>query len=139
MTGKNITPLQRVYTPDEVSKAEAKAQEMREKLRAEGVEIGIKIGERHKAAAYGLGGFVLGAAIMGVVMMLVIERATMTTSAVAATAIARSAGDIGLPIADEAVDPSLEYNRNAQAARDEACRRGVRDPRTGRCPGEPGN
>jgi hypothetical protein len=139
MTGKNITPLQRVYTPDEIAKANAKAEAMREQLRAEGVEAGIKIGERHKAAAYALGGFVIGAVIMGGVMMAVIERATMTTSAVAATAIARSAGDAGLPIADEAIDPSLEYQRNTQAAREEACRRGVRDPRTGRCPGEPGN
>lgn len=115
--------------------AKKAADEERARIRDEARAEGVKVGERHKAWAYALGGAIAGAALMGLYTTIVVERGMFNAGAVADRIVSRT------------VDPTLpasgnrnladEYDRNAATARDQACREGVRDHR-GLCPREPG-
>jgi hypothetical protein len=113
--------------------AEDERQRIREEARAEGV----KVGERHKAFAYAFAGAIVGALLMGVYTSLVVERGMFNAGAVADRIVARTV-DPTLP-ARPSEDMAERYMRNSEIARAEACRQGIRDPRTGLCPREPGN
>ena len=113
------------------------AQEERERIRDEARAEGVKIGERHKAAAYGFAGAIIGALLMGAYTTLVVERGMFNAGAVADRIVARTV-DPTLP-ARPSENAADEYIRNTERAREQACREGVRDPRTGLCPREPGN
>lgn len=132
-----MTAKPTVVTSDKLAAAKANADAERQRLRDEAYAEGVKIGERHKAYAFGLAGVIIGALLMGGYTMLTVERGVFSAGAVADRIVSRTVSP-GLPAAPVAEDVGLTYERNAEAAREDACRRGVRDPRTGRCPGEPG-
>lgn len=113
------------------------AQEERERIRDEARAEGVKIGERHKAAAYALAGAIAGALMMGAYTTLVVERGMFNAGAVADRIVARTVSPT-LP-ASTSEDMADEYIHNTEQARRDACREGIRDPRTGLCPREPGN
>lgn len=113
------------------------AEEERQRIREEARAEGVKIGERHKAMAYAFAGAIVGALLMGIYTTLVVERGMFNAGAVADRIVARTV-DPTLP-AQPSEDLAEQYIRNSERAREEACREGVRDPRTGLCPREPGN
>jgi len=127
-----------VSVPDSRREAALRAaEEERTRIRDEARAEGVKIGERHKAFAYALGGAIVGAFLMGVYTTVVVERGMFNAGAVADRIVARTV-DPGLP-ATPAQDLADQYIRNSERAREDACRQGVRDPRSGLCPREPGN
>lgn len=144
MTGKNITPLPRVFTEQQIAEAQAKAEQRTADIRAEGMKAGHAAavhGDRYRLIAAALVGVIIGALGMGMWGAEMNRNAMFSAGAVIDRALARTVPEPSatLPPALEASDPGEAYQRNAAEARADACRRGVRDPRTGRCPGEPGN
>lgn len=143
MTNK-LAPVTRIYTPQQIAEAQAKAEQRAAELHADGMKAGHAAavhGDRYRLVAAALVGVILGALGMGMWGAEMNRNAMFSAGAVIDRALARTVPEPGttLPPALEAHDPSEAYQRNAAEARSEACRRGVRDPRTGRCPGEPGN
>lgn len=114
------------------------AEEERQRIRDEARAEGVKVGERHKAWAYGLAGVICGAILMGLYTTIVVERGMFNAGAVADRIVARTV-DPTLPATSRNESVADEYLRNAEVARRDACREGVRDPRTGLCPREPGS
>lgn len=128
-----------VAVPDTRREAALRAaEEERQRIREEAKAEGVKVGERHKAWAYGLAGAICGAALMGLYTTVVVERGMFNAGAVADRIVARTV-DPTLPATPRTEDVADEYLRNAEQARRDACREGIRDPRTGLCPREPGN
>lgn len=118
--------------------AKAAADKAREEIRSEAYAEGVKVGERHKAMMFALAGFVIGALCMGLYSAAMQERAAFNAGAIIDRVLSRTVEPPALP-AGPAETLSEQYVRNTQAAREQACRQGIRDPRTGLCPREPGS
>lgn len=127
----------KVLTTEQLQAGKLKADEERARIRAEGIEHGLRHANHYKAAAYVFAGFLLGALFTGIYTNAVSERSAFVAGAVIDRVVARTV-DPGLPAAPRSM-PAEDYQRNTEAARREACRVGVRDPRTGLCPREPGS
>ena len=130
----------RAIPTTDAKKAEAKAaaDAERKRISEEAYAQGIKVGERHKAWAFGLAGVIVGACAMGLYTMATAERGMFAAGAVADRVLGRVVEPAELQVEARPVDPIDAYSYNERLAR-EPCRRGTRDPRTGLCPGEPPN
>lgn len=118
---------------DKIAAARAAAEEERKRIADENYKLGVRVGEGHKAWAFGLAGVIVGAVLMGLYTMATSERAMFNAGAVADRVLGRVIEPAQLEAPE--VDP-LAYERNTQAAREDACREGVRD-RQGQCPQAP--
>jgi hypothetical protein len=125
----------KVVPNDKLAQAKAAAEEERKRIADENYKLGVRVGEGHKAWAYGLAGVIVGAVLMGLYTMATSERAMFNAGAVADRVLGRVVEPAQLAAPE--VDP-FAYERNAQIAREQACSEGVRDPRSGRCPSPPG-
>lgn len=122
----------RVYSPTEIDAARARAEEKKREIHEEGFAAGRahahKIAERHKLLAYSFIGFVFGCLFMGVFAATLSQQSIFTAGALVDRVLLRTETP---PIV-----PQISTRAPDQAYR-EPCRRGIRNPSTGLCPGEP--
>jgi hypothetical protein len=126
-----------VITPDKLAAAKAAAEFDKQQIAAAAYAEGVKSGERHKAMAFVFGGILIGALIMGAFTMMASERAMYALGGITDRILGRVVEPVELQPAGN-VDLAAEYTRNSELARQQSCREGVIDPRTGRCPARPG-
>lgn len=119
-TPTNLRSIPQAKIDDAASKAKAE----RERIADEAFKSGLKIGERHKAWAYGLAGAIVGALAMGLYTMAMSERAMYASGAVADRVLGRVVEPATLPA--PAIDAEDAYSYNSRLARETACREGVR-------------
>jgi len=132
----------KVIAANKLAEARSRAEEERKRIFDEGVALGERRADRLKALAYMFIGFVVGALCTGVYTAALSTSASFTAGAVIDRTLARTLGPpVAAPRYDDGptVTAADEYLRNTDAARRDACREGVRDPRTGLCPREPAN
>jgi hypothetical protein len=135
---ENVKPLvQRTYTPAQIAEAQARADAHRAEIHAAGKHEGLRLAGIYRDLAMGLAGVVIGVVIASLLLTSMYERGVMTAGAVADRILVRTVEPTLPPATLTSDELADQYDRNAAAAREEACRRGIRDPRTGRCPGEP--
>ncbi len=125
----NIKPV------DKFAAVKAEAEAERQRIAEDNYKRGVRVGEGHKAWAYGLAGAIIGAILMGLYTMATSERAMFNAGAVADRVLGRVVEPAQLAAPE--IDP-FAYDRNTETAREQACSEGVRDPRSGRCPSPPG-
>lgn len=115
-------PIRRIYTPEQVAAAQARADEQRAEIHAEGVKQGHKHAihsELHRLIAAALVGIIIGGICGGIFVNSLNRDAMFNSGAVIDRALARTLPEPSeaLPPAPATRDPSTEYRANTRAAR----------------------
>lgn len=116
----NIKPV-----PTKLADAKAAADAERARLREEGKHEGLRHAGRYRDGAMVSVGFIAGLVAGMLMAASMIESAAFNAGAVADRVLARTVEPVVLPPPPEAVSAE-EYNANAEDARAQACREGVR-------------
>lgn len=120
----NVKPINR-HTPEAIAAATAKAEAERKELHENGKREGLKHAQRYRDYAMAGIGLVVGLMLGMLIAASLIKDAAFNAGAVADRVLARTVEPVVLPPAPEARSAD-EYNSNAEDARAQACRDGIR-------------
>ena len=121
----NVKPVASVVTPQKLEEAKARAEAERAKLREEGKHEGLRLAGRYRDGALVAVGFVAGLMAGMLVAATMIKDASWNAAAVADRVLARTVEPPVFAPPPDTVSAE-EYNANAEDARAQACRDGVR-------------
>lgn len=127
MTNK---PVARLYTPQQIADAQAKADAHRAEIHEQGRHEGLRHAGWYRDAALAGGGFIVGALVAFLFATSMYERGVMTAGAVADRILTRTIAEPAAP-----VEPARQYE--ARGAELPGCRPGQVMPGGRRCPPEP--
>lgn len=121
----NVKPVSKVVTPQAMADAKAKADAERAKLREEGKHEGLRLAGRYRDGALVAVGFIVGLMCGMMVAATMIKDASWNAAAVADRVLARTVEPPTFAPPPATISAE-EYNANAEDARAQACREGVR-------------
>lgn len=121
----NGKPIASVVASPKLEEAKAKAEAERARLREEGKHEGLRLAGRYRDGALVAVGFIVGLMCGMMVAATMIKDASWNAAAVADRVLART---VEPPVfaPPPATVSAEEYNANAEDARAQACRDGVR-------------